>query len=331
MGDDDIARSITLTGQEVIKHANTVIRAFTIDNCKSRGIDVTGWDPITYNDTDSAYISLRRVAEARGIRQTLDGKTVTPEYYALVQETEDHLNVGIKVWGETELGSSDCRLVFKREVIADAGLFLEKKRYILHILDKEGIPCDQFKYTGVEVARTTMPKALKPRVKSIIETMLRTQNKEKTNAILADTYRVFVNLPIEDIASVMGISQYDKYANQSSGFSTALRTPIHVKAAYYYNTLLERYGLAGKYEKIGAGDKIRFFYVAQPNKFGLTVLGYKYQLPPEFKADFRVSHDKMFEKIVFSAISRCYNAVNWDIRLPSMEPQVDLFDLLKED
>ena len=60
---------------------------------------------------------------------------------------------------------------------------MQKKRYILHVLDDEGIPVDKFKYTGVEVVRTTMPKAIKPHVKNIIETMIRTKDYNTTNTL----------------------------------------------------------------------------------------------------------------------------------------------------
>ena len=40
---------------------------------------------------------------------------------------------------------------------------------MLHKLDDEGVVCNKFKYTGVEVVRTTMPNAIKPYVKKIID------------------------------------------------------------------------------------------------------------------------------------------------------------------
>ena len=85
-------------------------------------------------------------------------------------------------------------------MIADVGVFLQKKRYVIRVLDDEGIPVNKFKYTGVEVVRSTMPDAIKPYVKRIIETMLSTQDVSQTNAILNETYKRFKELPIEDIA-----------------------------------------------------------------------------------------------------------------------------------
>ena len=202
------------------------------------------------------------------------------------------------------------------------------RRYVLHILDEEGIPCDKFKYTGVEVVRTTMPKAIKPHVKRIIETMLMTKSLTETNKAFTETYDLFKGLSIDEIAFVMGCKGYEKYAAQCDNFSTAKHMPIHVKAAYHHNLLLDKFKLDKKYEKISSGDKVRFFYVRQPNRYGLSILGYKYYFPKEFIESFEPDREKMFEKIIFSVVERFYEAVNWKLTSPGSQVQTDLFELL---
>lgn len=329
LGDDDIARSITLTGQAVIKQSNELL----IEYIKKRGNvtddDIRKKSPIIYNDTDSSYVSIKQLVDNLDIKLKDSNNNITKDYYQLVQDIEDHLNTCIKDWGSKVLRSKDCRLTFKREAIADVGLFLQKKRYVIHVLDDEGIPCDKFKYTGVEVVRTTMPKPVKPYVKKIIETMLMTQSQSKTNEVFSETYETFKNLPIEDIAFVMGIKGYDKYADISTGFTPAKGTPIHVKAAYYYNKLLEKYDIVNQYETLSSGDKVRYFYLKTPNKFGMSAIGYKYYLPTEFKDFIVPDKEKMFEKIVYSVIERFYTAVGWKLKAPTMTSQTDLFELLR--
>ena len=97
---------------------------------------------------------------------------------------------------------------------------------------------DKYKYTGVEVVRSTMPEPIKPHVKGIIETMLSTQSIVETNNLLNETYKIFKGLPVEDITFVSGLRNYENYARQCDGYKTAKGMPIHAKAAYYYNMLL---------------------------------------------------------------------------------------------
>ena len=328
LGDDDIARSITLTGQAVIKHSNELLTSFVKEHGNLTDEQLKTYSPIIYNDTDSSYVSIKKIVEHKNIALTRPNGKITKEYYSIVQQIEDYLNDGIKTWGTKVLKSIDCRFIFKREAIADAGLFLQKKRYVIHMLDDEGIPCNKFKYTGVEVVRTTMPKSIKPYVKKIIETMLMTRDQQKTNEVFNETYEIFKNLPVEDISFVMGIKGYDKYSSKCTNFSTSKGMPIHVKAAYFHNKLLEKFNLTKSYEKIGTGDKIRYFYLKQPNKFGLSVAGYKYYYPKEFSEALEPDREKMFEKIVYSVTERFYDAVGWKVKSPSMMAQTDLFSLL---
>ena len=325
IGDDDIASSVTLTGQAVIKQSNEFIKQFL----KQELPDISDYDLeqcIVYNDTDSGYISIAPLVEA-GIIKFWDGKDVHKETYDKIQEIEDYLNIKINQWARKAILTQDSRFVFKRECIADVGIFLQKKRYVMHILDDEGIKEDKFKYTGVEVVRTTMPNAIKPYAKKMIETMLMTQSLQATNKILNESYDTFKSLAPEEISFVMGVKNYDKYAPQCNGFNTCKGMPIHVKSSYFYNQMLQRLNTGNKYEEITSGDKVRYMYVEQPNKYGLNTIGFKYDFPTEFAETFKPDYEKMFEKILFESIKRFYDNIGWVIRKPSNNVQTELFDI----
>jgi len=324
-GDDDIASSITLTGQSVIKQSNELLKNY-IRSKISTIDDETLNKCIIYNDTDSSYVSIKPLF-VDGTIKFSQGSKVTKEAYAIVDEIQEYLNKHIKVWGAKEFNSKDCRFLFKREAIADVGIFLQKKRYVLHILDDEGIACDKFKYTGVEVVRSTMPSAIKPYVKKIIETMMLTRNINDTSLVLNETYDIFKKLPVEDITFVSGISQYEKYSSQCDGFNLAKGMPAHVKAAYIHNLLLDRFNIATKYEKIGSGDKVRYFYV-KSNGYNADAIAYKYYYPEEFHKVFEADYDAMFENHIFSVINRFYENVKWTAQKPGSLVQTNLFDLL---
>ena len=325
LGDSDIARSITLTGQAVIKQSNKILYEYIKNLTGNENLRLE--DVIKYNDTDSSYISIKSINDHFNQPLCVDGK-VAETTYNTVQDIEEHLNKEITTWAGKTLNSHDPRFVFKRECIADVGMFLEKKRYVLHVLDDEGIPVNKFKYTGVEVVRTTLPEPVKPYIKKIIETMMTGQNLGETNKILNKTYDIFKDLPVEDISFSMGCKEYDKYASRCTEFNTCKGMPIHVKSSYIYNTILDRLDLTNKYEPISSGDKVRYFYVQQPNRYGVNAIGYKYYYPDEFKEIFELDRELMFDKIVFSIIERFYDCVKWKAKKPGMAVQTDLFELL---
>lgn len=322
LGDDDLAESITLTGQAVIKESAEIVKRYITNITQADPGEVN-----KYTDTDSCYFALDELVKFYNVEPVKKGK-ITKEFHKIVDSVTEYLNAEIVEWGKKVLNSKDCRFVFKREKICDVACFFKKKRYVLHVLDDEGISCDEFKYVGVEVKRTTMPASIKPLVKNIIETMLLTQNQQKTNEIVNDVYDKFVNLPVEDIAAVSGIKGLEKYASLSEGFKTAKGMPHHVKAAHHYNELITKLGIDKKYERIQTGDKIRYFSVKTPNRYGIKKIAFKYYYPDEFKELFQPDHEEMFDSIVYSVIERFYENVKWTPRKPGELVQCDLFDLL---
>jgi DNA polymerase elongation subunit (family B) len=328
LGDDELAESITLTGQAAIKESNRILIDYIKNEAGLTDEQININSPIIYNDTDSSYISIKHLVEAKKLTLLDKQNKISKEYYEAVQDIEDHLNKGIQEWGAKSLNSIDCRLNFKREKISDVGLFLQKKRYVLHVLDDEGIPCDKFKYTGVEVVRTTMPAAIKVHVRNVVETMLRTKSRSETDKVFNDVYDIFKTLSVEEIAAVRGISEYEKYAIRCNEFQTCKAMPSHVKAAYFYNILIDKLNIQRKYEKIGSGDKVRHFYVKQPNRYGIKMIGYKYDFPNEFNGVFEPDYELSFEKEVYMVIERFYDAVGWKLKKPSEQVQTDLFELL---
>lgn len=325
LGDDDLAESITLTGQAVIKESAEIVKRFIKNK-----IDKDPGEINKYSDTDSCYFALNDLVTHYKIEPVKNGK-VTNEFYNIVEGVTEYLNTEIQEWGRRVLNSKDCRFIFKREKICDVACFFRKKRYVLHVLDDEGIPVNDFKYVGVEVKRTTMPANVKPLVKNIIETMLISQDQHKTNKEVENAYETFINLGIDDISEVSGIKGLEKYSSLSEGFETAKGMPHHVKAAYFYNELLSKLGIDKKYEKIQSGDKIKHFAVKTPNRYGIKKIAYKYYYPEEFKDCFQPDYEKMFEKIVYSVVERFYENVKWKPKKPGELTQTDLFDLLSFD
>ena len=323
IGDDDIASSVTLTGQAIIKQAGKLLQDYIKINFNITDEHVLN-ESWVYSDTDSLYFSLGCIEHIISLK---NNEKISDQFYSEVEKIENYLNTEITKWSKTALRTIDSRFVFKRECIADVGLFLQKKRYVLHILDDEGLKVNKFKYTGVEVVRTTMPNAIKPYAKQIIETMLMSQSLKKTNDILTEAYNAFKGLPAEDIAFVMGIKGYEKYASKCTDFSIASRTPIHVKAAYLHNHINKLLNISTKYEEINSGDKIRYVYVQTPNKYGIDVIGFKYTFPEEYINILKIDYEKMFEKILYSSIERFYDSVSWQIRKPSDNVTCELFDL----
>jgi len=319
--DIDNASSITLTGQAVAKAGGAIVNAWAKEKF---GIDES---LIIAGDTDSLYTTIQPILNKLNLPLVKDGN-ITPEAHKIINAMEKHLNTEIINWAKTDLNSADPRFVFKREAIADVGAFLMKKRYIIHILDEEGVPTNKFKYVGVELARSTTPKEVKALIKKTIDTAFLSKDVKKTNGVFREAYDHFKNLDVSEAAFRKAVKELEKYSGGASLHKFNLGTPCHVKAALAYNFLLEKLNIVTKYEKINSGQKVKYFY-AMKNPYGLDAVAFVSDYPTEFH-EIKIDYDKMFGKIIVPPIEAVYEAIGWRIPVIGKEVQTDLFDLFAD-
>jgi DNA polymerase elongation subunit (family B) len=315
--DIDNATSITMTGQNVARAGATILKEY------ARNIYEIDYEIAKYSDTDSVYISIQPILDKLGV-QLVENNCVNPVVYDIVNKMDEHVNKQILEWAKTELFSTDPRFVFKREAIADVGVFLQKKRYVLHLLDNKGIPMDKFKYTGVELVRSTTPKKVKKFIEKIYQTALLTQNSKKSNDVYRESYDEFQKLDPNEVAARTSINNLEKYAEGASLYKFNNATPSHVKGAIAYNILIKELKIDDKFEEIQAGQKVKKLYCAK-NKYGLDAITYTSTLPEEF--GIKVDWDKMFSKLVTQPIERLYEAIGWSLPEIGKEVQTDLFEM----
>ena len=100
------------------------------------------------------------------------------------------------------------------------------------------------------------------------------------------------------------------------------------KACTYYNQIIAKLGLGKKYEEIRVGDKVRFCYIEDTNKYGINCIAYKPGAwPKEFSQLFNVDYKTMFNKIILDPLKRFREACHFEDTDPSKQAQFDIFSL----
>lgn len=316
--DIDNAMSITMTGQSVARAGGYILDDYVREHY---GVNET----ITkYGDTDSVYVSIESVLKKLNIPLVGEDGKVSAAAHEIVDALDKYVNEEILNWARKELFSLDPRYVFKREIISDVGIFLQKKRYILHVLDEEGVATDKFKYTGIELVRSTTPKKVKKLIEHVIKTSLLTQDVKKANEAYRTGYEQFCELHPNDIAARTSINNLEKYTEGASLYKFKKGTPSHVKGAIAYNMLIKELRVADRYEAIESAQKVKKVY-CDKNKYGLDAICYVSELPAEF--GLKVDWDKMFAKLVTQPTERLYEAIGWHLPEIGKEVQTDLFEL----
>ena len=335
--DLDLVGSITLTGQESNLQSSLAVKEFVKKKYKCTK------DLMIYGDTDSIYITLRPLFDQLGITLTkseerIEGKPmeITKEAMKIIEELGGETNPyngaitkHLAKWAKAEMNSLDPRFEFKREKISKRGIFLKaKKRYIIQVIDNEGMPIDvgskkEFYYTGGEIVSATHAKELQNIIKQVINTMIISKDIQTSNDSIMDGYGVFCKLTPEVLSKRQAIKDLKKYEKNANGFQIGKGTTQNAKASLLYNNLLDHLTINDKYEKIRSGDKVKILYVGK-NKFGIDYVGFKDKLPIEFgmEPDYR----KLYLKNVHVAIERIYNAVGWSIINPTKNHTCDILE-----
>ncbi len=298
------ASGITTAGQFIIRQVETKMNAYLNKILQTQ-------DKIDYvvaSDTDSIYVTLDKLVE-----KTCKGKTNDQIVDFLGKVCDTKLEPEIEKWFAELADYSNAfknAMVMKREVIANKGIWVAKKRYMLNVLDDEGVRLadPKLKLMGIEAVKSSTPGVCRVKIKEAIKTIM---GKEETDLhkLIADFRKEFFKLPAEEIAFPRSCNNLKKYKSSSSIFMKG--TPIHVKGALVYNHQIDEFGLQGRYPYIQEGDKIKFIKLKPANPFRYDVISYITTLPDEFNLRPYIDYDTQFEKTFLDPMRFILEAINW--------------------
>ena len=303
--DNRIAESITMSGQLTIRYAEKVINEYVNKILKT--VDV---DYVIAIDTDSLYIDLGSFVSAtlgsdvdRDKGASFIDKVARQKIEPILEKAYEKLR--------HYMNASEQRMVMKREVIADKGIWTGKKHYILNVINSEGVQFKEpkLKMMGIEAVRSSTPMVCRTYIKDTLRQIMDT-DETTCQAYIKHLKKEFDILPVEDVAFPRGISDLDKY-KQGGPFIYGKSTPIHVRGALVYNHYLNENGITNKYDAIFNGDKIKFCYLKLPNMIKENVIAFKTILPDEFNIREYVDYDKQFSKGYLEAIRSIMTAIGW--------------------
>ncbi len=298
--DQRIAEAITLTGQLTIRWAELALNTYLNGVLKP---SVTQ-DYVVAIDTDSLYVRLDDIVQQFKPDNPIDflDNVANEMLEPTLAKSYDHL-YGI-------LGGISNRMVMKREVIADRGIWTAKKRYILNVHDTEGVRYKKpkLKIMGIEAIKSSTPEPCRDALKALFKVIIQKDEKETQQAI-EQFKNHFKTLPPHQIAFPRGVTHVKKF----KGTETIYRkgTPMHVRAALLFNHMVKEYSLRKKHELINNGDKIKFIYLRTPNHIHENVIGFSDYLPDEFGLHKYVDHELQFQKTFLDPIEPVLNAVGW--------------------
>jgi DNA polymerase elongation subunit (family B) len=297
-----IAEGITTSGQLSIRWMANKLNDFLNKTLKTKGEDY-----VIAIDTDSIYLTLENLVET-----TCQGKT-TEQKIAYMdkiceQAFQPFIDGGYQELA-TYMNAYAQKMQMKREVLADKGIWVAKKRYVLNVHNSEGVQYakPKIKVMGLEMVKSSTPAVVREKLKDALEVIL--HEDEKAVQEFVKTFKAeFSKLSVEDIAFPRSISDIDKYDGNPI---YKKGTPMHVRGALLFNHYIRQKGLAKKYQPIGNGDKIKFVYVRPNNPFNENVIAFNSVLPKEFGLHQYIDYDLQFEKVFLDAMQIVIEPLGW--------------------
>jgi DNA polymerase elongation subunit (family B) len=308
--DVDNAEAVTTTGQTVIKNSANM------GNIKyNKELGTTDVDSNIYIDTDSVFFSAVPLLDHRHKNwKEMPDTEVAVLVDGIAGEMQDYLNKFYDILSDKFFNVQNHRLEIKKEYVARAGIWIAKKRYAQWIISNNGVAVDRLDVKGLDVRRSSFPKAFQECMGTVLIDILKGKSEEELTAFVLAFKKSMVDRPIHEIAKNSAVKNLSKYSPKKRQlFHMEKGAPAHVKAAILYNDCLTHFKAPFKYSPMKDGDKIKWVYLKN-NPLGIDGLGFTGYDDPDEIVDFIATytdHNRIFEAELKGKLQDFYNALGW--------------------
>ena len=311
--DKRIGQSTTLTGRQIAKHM-----ASEVNKIITGEYDHVG-KAIIYGDTDSVYFSAYPVLKDEIAAGDIPwGKdNVITLYDQLCEQANTTFPDFMARAFHCPRPRSEV-IAAAREVVADTGLFITKKRYAVRVYDLEGDRKDKdgalgkVKAMGLDLKRSDTPVFMQDYLKTLLDMVLALKEEKEILESITDFRREFKERPGFEKGSPKRANKIGHYQRLEEKQGKA-NMPGHVRASINWNTLKKMNG--DKYSQdIVDGMKVIVCKLKQ-NPLQYTSVAYptdELRLPDWFK-ELPFDGDAMEEVIIDNKLDNLIGVLKYDL------------------
>jgi len=326
----DIAQSITLQGQDLIKFTIRAVNFYFnerwhLDTELHEKLGVSQYqiekvdsEAAIYTDTDSIYVHFG------GAIDSIKGmpKLTEDEYLNLCIKIDEYrlaefFNTAFDKYGKSF--NTKNQQNFELETLSAKAMWLKKKNYALRVAYEPNPARELLKeknkeyevFKGLEMIKGSYPiwarNHLSKLTKIILEKGKSVDPETDLLPLFESIKKEMVLKSTDELAQTFSCRVYDKYVKSEARLELLKGIPIYARAAAYYNHLLTINKLTGKYQKVKEGEKIKYYYPAE-NSNNWDVFAYS---PGNYPTEVALplDYDKQFFALIVEPINRQLTAL----------------------
>jgi len=311
--DKRIGQSTTLTGRAIAHHMDS-----HVNECITGEYDHTG-KAIIYGDTDSVYFSAYSILKEEIEAGRMEwNKDICVQLYDTIAESVNDSFPGFMEKAfhcPREMGSL---IKGGRELVAEKGLFIKKKRYAVLIYDLEGNRLDtngkpgKVKAMGLDLKRSDTPKVIQEFLSELLLKVLTGTQKEEIYDQVREFKLAFKERPAWEKGTPKRVNNLTKYSKEEERLGKA-NMPGHVRAAMNWNNLKRMHG--DNYSMAIVDGMKTIVCKLKDNPLGYTSVGYptdESHIPQWFK-DLPFDDDGMESSVVNQKVENLLGVLSWQI------------------
>jgi DNA polymerase elongation subunit (family B) len=297
--DVDLAEAITLSGQMTIKWA-----AHQVNDHMNHVLGTQDVDYIVAIDTDSIYVRMGDLVKDQATGEQFLDHYCENVIQPLLNDCFEELAM--------RMGCKEQAMFMKREIISDSSVFLQKKRYGMNVLNKEGVHYDEpkLKIMGIESVRSSTPSACREAIEETIRLILQ-EDEETVQDYIKEFRKRHREMNVDEIAFNSSANNLKRYSHPKMIYGH--KTPIYVKGSLLYNHHRKKFKIEKTTEEIFEGEKIKWFYLREPNPIREEVISLPTsKLPEEFGLHPYIDYNKQFEKGYLEPVKKILDVIGWE-------------------
>lgn len=302
--DKENGESVTLTGQTLVQFSANMGNAYYNKIIRRDSVS----DYCIYQDTDSCFFVALPMIEFRYGTENTTEEFLIEKTLEIAKELEDYINKSYDVYALRFHNIKKHTWKIKQEMVGKSAFWRDKKkRYAMHIVNKNGMNVDELEIKGFDSVRSDFPKAFRKFMTECIADILYGRGKDyMNNKVLTEKNHILSEADLTDIMLPTSVKEISKFTYGQKG------TPAHIKAALNYNKLLGVLGL-DSYPELSDGDKIIWTYLL-PNNYGFETIATRGYDDPvqiiQFVEKF-ANRDEIFSARLLSKLQAIWDNLGW--------------------